>query len=57
MARPKKINHNNVIKQKVVDGSVVRLEKCGAMYFVNIGEEQYYKGANELFAVQKFNEI
>lgn len=36
---------------------VVTLEKQGGFWIVKVDGDVHYKGANELFAVQKFQEI
>lgn len=62
MKKENKYEHKNAVKQKEVicgDGKkcTVYLENVGAMYFVNVDDECYYKGANALMAIQKYNEV
>lgn len=48
------------IKTKIFYGrttTTVRLIFDGKFYLVSVGDDVYYKGANEIFAMQKFNEI
>lgn len=37
--------------------SCVKLKKSGETYIVTVDDTVYYKSPNNLFAVQKFNEI
>ncbi len=47
----------NYIYQKIINGSTVRLSFDGTYYNVKVDGNLYYRSCNQLFAVQRFNEI
>lgn len=46
-----------VLKKKRIGKILVRLIKDHRMWIVKCGDEVRYKSPNQLFAVQRFNEI
>lgn len=45
------------IKRKKTDNAVVKLMRDGDWFSVIVDSDIFYKSANELFAVQKYNAI